>query len=58
MQNIMCLFTRAVHLELTETFDVEEFIRAFRRFSARRDLPATVISDKAKTFKSASKEVR
>ena len=53
-----CASTRAVHLELTETLDVEAFIRAFRRFSARGGLPATVISDNAKTFKSASKEVR
>ena len=53
-----CASTRALHLELTETLDVEEFIRAFRRFSARRGLPGTVISDNAKTFKSASKEVR
>ena len=53
-----CASTRAVPLELTETLDVEAFIRAFRRFSARRGLPATVISDNAKTFKSASKEVR
>ena len=45
-----------MHLELIKTLDVEEFICAFRRFSARRGLPATVTSDNAKT--SASKVVR
>ena len=36
--------------------DVESFLRSFRRFSARRGLPHTLISDNAKTYKSASKE--
>ncbi len=31
-----CTSTWAVHLELVEALDVESFIRAFRRFSARR----------------------
>ena len=53
-----CASTRAVHLELVETLDVESFIRAFRRFCARRGLPSRVLSDNAKTFKSAAKEVK
>jgi len=53
-----CLSTRAVHLELVEGLDVEAFIRSFRRFCARRGLPATLLSDNAKTFKSASKEIK
>ena len=61
-KSYICLFTctstRAVHLELVESLEVETFIRCFRRFSARRGLPATVLSDNAKTFKAASKEVR
>ena len=61
-KSYVCLFTcastRAVHLELVENLTVEAFIRAFRRFCARRGLPATIISDNAKTFKSASKEVK
>ena len=31
---------------------------AFRKFAARRGLPVTILSDNAKTFKSASKEIR
>ena len=53
-----CASTRAVHLELVEDLTVESFIRSFRRFSARRGLPATIISDNSKTFKAASKEVK
>ena len=65
MQNskvYICLFTcastRALHLELTEGLNAETFLLAFRRFSSRRGLPATLVSDNAKTFKSASKEIR
>ena len=47
-----------MHLELVKTLDVEMFLRAFRRFCARRGLPSTIISDNAKTFKSASTEVK
>ena len=47
-----------MHLELVETLDVESFIRAFRRFCARRGLPSRILSDNAKTFKSAAKEVK
>ena len=34
------------------------FLRSFRRFVSRFGLPATLISDNAKTFKSASREVK
>ena len=53
-----CASTRAIHLELTEGLNAETFLLAFRRFSSRRGLPATLVSDNARTFKSASKEIR
>ena len=37
---------------------METVLLAFRRFTSRRGLPATLLSDNAKTFKSASKEIR
>lgn len=53
-----CASTRAVHLELCRSLNVQEFLLAFRRFASRRGLPATLTSDNAKTFKSSSKEIR
>lgn len=52
-----CASTRAVHLELTRRLSSEAFILAFRRFTSRRGLPATLLSDNARTFKSASKDI-
>ena len=52
-----CASTRAVHLELTRGLTVCQFLQSFRRFVARRGLPATLISDNAKTYKAASKEI-
>ena len=53
-----CASTRAIRLEFTTGLNVETFLFAFRRFISRRGLPATLLSDNAKTFKSASKEIR
>ena len=53
-----CASTRAVHLELCRSLNVQDFLLAFRRFASRRGLPATITSDNAKTFKSSSKEIR
>ena len=53
-----CASTRAVHLELTQGLSVQSFLMAFRRFASRRGLPAMLMSDNAKTFRSASKEVQ
>jgi hypothetical protein len=53
-----CASTRALHLELVENMSAATFLQAFRRFSSRRGLLTKVLTDNAKTFKSASKEVR
>ena len=53
----ICLFTcvvmRAVHLEVVTALSAQVFIRCFSRFTFRRGLPTVLISDNAKTFKSA-----
>ena len=49
-----CAVTRAVHLELVSSLNLEDFLLAFRRFVSRRALPSIVYSDNAKTFKAAS----
>ena len=53
-----CASTRAIHLELTQELSVPAFLLAFRRFVSRRGLPATLISDNAKTFKAVSNELK
>ncbi len=49
--------TRAVHLELTQSLNVPSFLRAFRPFASRRGLLLLLLSDNAKTFKGACKEI-
>ena len=48
---LTCATTRAIHLELVPDLTVESFIRAFKRFAARRGTPSLIISDNAKTFR-------
>ena len=53
-----CASTRAVHVELVRSLKVESFLHAFCHFCACRGLTSTVISDNAKMYKSAAKEIR
>ena len=53
-----CTSTRAIHLELTPSLSINSFLLAFRRFVSRRGLPVTLLSDNAKTFRSASRDIR
>lgn len=55
---LTCAATRAVHLELVRGLDVPTFLLAIRRFVSRRGLPAVFISDNAKTFKGAARELQ
>ena len=50
-----CAVTRAVHLEMTESLPLNDFMLAFRRFTARRGVPRVVYSDNARTFLGADK---
>ena len=56
----VCLFTfastRAVHPELTKRLSSEAFMLAFRRCTSKRGLPAALLSDNARSFKSPSKD--
>jgi hypothetical protein len=51
---LTCTRIRGVHLELTSSLSTSEFLSAFERFTSRRGMPLTVISDNAKTFKRAA----
>ena len=47
---LLVLNTRAVHLELLNSMDTEQFILAFVRFCNRYCLPKNVYADNAKSF--------
>ena len=61
LKTYVCLFTcgstHAIHLELSNDLTVTSFLLAFRRFTSRRGLPSKMMSDNAKTFKAAAKEI-
>ena len=52
-----CCIVRAVHLDIVPDMTAETFIRSFKRFTARRGFPRNLVSDNAKTFKSAAKMI-
>ena len=54
---VSCMSTRAIHLELTDSLNLPDFVLSFRRFAARRGIPAVIWSDNAKTFKAGPKEL-
>lgn len=45
-----CLNTRAVHIEKLDGLDTDSFLNGFRRFIARRGIPAKVWSDNGTNF--------
>ena len=48
-----CAVIRAIHIELVDSLSLEDFLLAFKRFSARRGQPSIIYSDNAKTFRAA-----
>ena len=53
-----CCVTRAVYLDLVPNQNALTFLRRFKRFTSRRGVPSKVVSDNAKTFKSANKIIQ
>lgn len=53
-----CASNRAVHLELVPNLEAKTFMLCLRRFVSRRGLPRLIVSDNAKTFKSAKKTLQ
>lgn len=52
-----CLTTRAVHLDLLHTMDLDAYLMALRRFNARRGTLAELWSDRRTNFKGAEREL-
>lgn len=53
-----CLVTRAVHLELASSLDVDSFLLAFARFVSRRGAPTDVWSDNGTNLRAGERELR
>lgn len=53
----VCFSTRAVHLEVLSSLSAECFLAAFDRFTARRGLCHTVVSDNGTNFVAAGKQL-
>ena len=53
-----CLTTRAVHIEVISSLEIETCLTAITRFFAQRGKPATILSDNGANFVGAAKELR
>lgn len=54
----ICHATSAIHLELVTDYTTEAFIAAFKRFTARRGICSTLMSDCGTNLKGASSELK
>jgi len=54
----ICLVTSAVHLELATDYSTTGFLTAFRRFTSRRGLCASITSDNGTNFVGADAELK
>ncbi|XP_011877529.1 PREDICTED: uncharacterized protein LOC105567318, partial [Vollenhovia emeryi] len=54
----VCFSTSAVHLELVTDYTTDAFIAAYKRFTARRGICATLISDCGTNLKGADQELQ
>lgn len=52
-----CMTTRAVHLEMVESMEMESFLRAYSRFVVHKGKPTHCYSDNETNFTSAAKEI-
>ena len=53
-----CLSTRAIHIKIAHSLDVNSFINAMRRFIARRGRPKIIYSDNGTNLTAGERELR
>ncbi|UYV72999.1 hypothetical protein LAZ67_10001432 [Cordylochernes scorpioides] len=54
----ICMFSKAIHIELLSNLTTEAFLAALRRFIGRRGRPAEINTDDATNFVGAYKDLR
>lgn len=54
----ICLATRAIYLELIDSYFISSFLGAYQRFYARRGLPTSIYFENGTTFVGASRELK
>ncbi|XP_065076502.1 uncharacterized protein LOC135700039 [Ochlerotatus camptorhynchus] len=55
---LICMSTKAVHLELVSDLTIEAFLAALQRFIGRRGIPSQLFSDNATNFRGAHSELK
>lgn len=55
---VICLTTRAIHIELANSLNTDSCIIALRNFMSRRGTPRTIRSDRGTNFIGASRELK
>ena len=56
--SILCLTTRAVHIEVVRTLDTDSCLVAIKRFIPRRGKPTTIISENGTNFVGSARELK
>jgi imidazoleglycerol phosphate dehydratase HisB len=56
--SVICLVTKAIHLESVEDYTTTSFLAVFRRFVSRRGLPVHMYSDNGTNFHGADQELQ
>ncbi|XP_011859715.1 PREDICTED: uncharacterized protein LOC105557156 [Vollenhovia emeryi] len=54
---LVCMATKAVHLEVVSDLSTDAFLNAFKRFISRRGKPSDVFSDNGTNFVGANREL-
>ncbi|GBM62415.1 hypothetical protein AVEN_56053-1, partial [Araneus ventricosus] len=54
----ICMWSKAVHIELVSDLSTAAFLAALRRFLSRRGLPSDIYSDNGTNFKGAANHLR
>ena len=52
-----CLISRAVYVDVTSSYDTDNFLKLLRRFYTLKSRPSLIYADNGSQIKSASKEM-